>query len=147
MPDSFILNLSGSGRNPGEEDVLLAARRYDRIWQDSCRNLNELPVPLRLHQEDFAQTLGIAVYDGGSEDMAFSIGGKRNIHAISRKSFEKAAKEVGLGAKMAINRFDAMISGFEKALISAGKELKAQGFAEATHISESILHKGGIARQ
>ncbi len=224
VPDSFILNLSDSGRNPGEEDVLLATRRYDRIWQDSCRNLNGLPVPLRLHQEDFAQALGIAaarkyergdeeymarmfrllqlysanpledqlrlwnicifnyligntdnhiknlsllysadlksirlapaydlvstvVYDGGNEDMAFSVGGEHNIHAISRKSFEKAAKEIGLGAKMAMNRFDAMVFGFEKALISAGEELKEQGFAEASHMSESILNKGGIARQ
>ncbi|MCD8198331.1 MAG: hypothetical protein LUE24_14400 [Lachnospiraceae bacterium] len=50
--------------------------------------------------------------------MAFNVGGERNIHAISRKSFEKTAKEVGLGAKMAMNHFDVMVSGFEKALIS-----------------------------
>ncbi len=48
---------------------------------------------------------------------------------------------------MAMNHFDAMVSGLKKALISAGEGLKEQGFAEASHISESILNKGGIARQ
>ncbi|MCD8196903.1 MAG: HipA domain-containing protein [Lachnospiraceae bacterium] len=119
MPDSFILNLS-------------------LLYSADLKSIRLAPA------YDLVST---AVYDSGSEDMAFSIGGERNIHAISRKSFEKAAKEVGLGAKMAMNRFDAMVSDFEKALISAGKELKEQGFAEASRISESVLHKGGIARQ
>ncbi|MCD8196974.1 MAG: hypothetical protein LUE24_07410 [Lachnospiraceae bacterium] len=56
--------------------------------------------------------------------MAFSVDEERSIHAISRKSFEKAAKEAGLGTKMAMNCFHAMVSGFKRARISAGKELK-----------------------
>ncbi len=55
--------------------------------------------------------------------MAFSVDGERNIHVISKMSFEKSAKEIELGAKMAMNRFDAMVSDLEKTLLSAGKGL------------------------
>ena len=64
IPESFIINL-GEGR---DEDILLATRRYDRSFtggEDSghvagSRQLDGLPVPFRLHQEDFAQALGLS---------------------------------------------------------------------------------------
>ncbi len=54
VPDSFILNL-GQGRDP---EVLYAVRRYDRLLSGKNR-IDGLPLPLRLHQEDFAQAMGI----------------------------------------------------------------------------------------
>lgn len=56
VPDSRIINL-GQG---GDEDVLLATRRYDRDFAGSSVRVDGLPVPCRLHQEDFAQALGIS---------------------------------------------------------------------------------------
>ena len=56
IPESFIINL-GSGE---DEDVLLATRRYDRIFDPGSQKIDGLPVPYRLHQEDFAQALGIS---------------------------------------------------------------------------------------
>ena len=56
VPQSFIVNV-GSGR---DQDVLLATRRYDRTFSRSTLTLNGMPMPQRLHQEDFAQALGIS---------------------------------------------------------------------------------------
>ena len=53
VPDSFIIN-TGNGK---DEDILFATKRYDRILSDII--IDGLQVPYRLHQEDFAQALGI----------------------------------------------------------------------------------------
>ena len=54
--ESFIINTGSAA----EEEVLYATKRYDRIITDSSRRIGALPRPDRLHQEDFAQALGIA---------------------------------------------------------------------------------------
>ena len=55
VPESFIVRTD----SPDEEDVLFATKRYDRKPVPGGMTLNGLPVPWRLHQEDFAQALGI----------------------------------------------------------------------------------------
>lgn len=55
IPESFIITTNGD-----EETVLFATKRYDRKFSDDNIMLNGMPVPRRLHQEDFAQALGIA---------------------------------------------------------------------------------------
>ena len=57
-PDSFIVNV-GQGEDP---DILYATRRYDRVLSEKDL-LSGLPVPYRLHQEDFSQALSIASAD------------------------------------------------------------------------------------
>lgn len=54
--ESFIINTGSTA----EEEVLYATKRYDRIITDGSRRIGALPRPDRLHQEDFAQALGIA---------------------------------------------------------------------------------------
>ena len=58
-PDSFILN-TGQG---GEDEVLFATRRYDRVFAEDGATISGLPKPSRLHQEDFAQAMGIGAAD------------------------------------------------------------------------------------
>lgn len=58
VSDTFIINI-GSGR---DEEILFATSRYDRLL-DSGKSIDGLPVPDRLHQEDFAQAMGIASSD------------------------------------------------------------------------------------
>lgn len=58
IPESFIINLG----NAEDENVLFATRRYDRITESSVKKLSGMTVPYRLHQEDFAQALGISSY-------------------------------------------------------------------------------------
>ena len=54
VPESFIIN-TGSGT---DSEILYATKRYDRTFRKS-RLVSGLPVPERLHQEVFAQALGI----------------------------------------------------------------------------------------
>lgn len=56
VPESNILN-TGNG---GEDEVLFATKRYDRSFLAIKDEISGLKVPARLHQEDFAQALGIA---------------------------------------------------------------------------------------
>ena len=55
MPESFIVNTGGRK----DQDILFATRRYDRVFPEQPELIDGLPRPLRLHQEDFAQALGI----------------------------------------------------------------------------------------
>lgn len=57
IPESFIIQTDKSKTE--DADVLFATKRFDRYFDDASRELNALPVPYRLHQEDFAQALGI----------------------------------------------------------------------------------------
>lgn len=217
VPNSFILQLNGSD----DADILFATERYDRKMQDSKRMLNHMPVPYRLHQEDFSQALGIAainkyekngqhylkrmfdtirkncsdplhdqlklwdlcvfnyligntdnhiknvsllysedlrsihiapaydivstvVYERSTENMAFSIDGIYDIRQISRDHFANEAKLCGLGAKMALRRFDDMVDKFADALNHATNDLDNLGFHDARSLSHQILDKGGI---
>ena len=55
VPDSFIVNPGGDSG----EDVLFATRRFDRTFTGPERFADGMRIPNRLHQEDFAQALGI----------------------------------------------------------------------------------------
>ena len=52
----FILPCSSEAE---AEQVLFASERYDRRFSDHPHRISGLPCPLRLHQEDFCQALGI----------------------------------------------------------------------------------------
>ena len=57
VPESFIINLGSAA----DEDVLFATKRYDRYdGGPEGTIVSGLPRPNRLHQEDFAQALGIS---------------------------------------------------------------------------------------
>lgn len=219
VPESFIVTTDDN-----EENVLFATKRYDRKFVSDNRTLSGMPVPHRLHQEDFSQALGIAasskyeknnegymkmlfdvirsysaepmtdalrlwdicvfnyligntdnhiknlsllysedlksirlapaydivstmIYKSSTENMALSIGGIYNINEITREAFEKATVQVGIGTKMAMKRFDSMVSGFSDAMNQAKAELKQQGFEQVEQISEQIMKKGGIRKE
>lgn len=59
IPDSFIIN-TGAGK---EDEVLFATQRYDRYFGDDPVIIQGLARPSRLHQEDFAQAMGIPATD------------------------------------------------------------------------------------
>ncbi len=219
IPESFIVTTDKND----DEAVLFATKRYDRQFILENNVINGLLVPCRLHQEDFAQALGIAsvnkyeknqegyikklfdvirsysadpmadslklwdicvfnyligntdnhiknlsllyaadlksirlapaydivstmVYKSSTEEMALSIGGKYNINEISRESFEKEAIQVGIGARLAMQRFDAMVNSFSDALEEAKQELYQYGIDQTDQIAEQILEKGGIKK-
>ena len=56
IPESFIIK-AGKGI---DSDVLFATKRYDRIINEKSEPIGNLKRPFRVHQEDFAQAMGIA---------------------------------------------------------------------------------------
>ena len=212
IPESFIIN-TGRGE---EHEVLLATKRYDRRLEHAGARVSGLPRPFRLHQEDFAQAMGIpaakkyeqgsdgymrgmfeilrkyssdpvtdqlklwdiivfdyligntdahiknfsllygkdlrqirlapaydivstVIYDQSTRDMAFNIGGTMSLDDMSRESFRVAAREVGLGERMAMRRFDAMADRFRTALHESTVELAHDGFNKAAELEDAIL--------
>ena len=217
VPDSFIVDVD----HDGDRNLLFATRRFDRVFADDAVSLNGLNVPRRLHQEDFAQALGISsgnkyerpgeehmkkmfslirdvsenpiedqlalwdmlvfdyligntdchvknfsllyssninaprlapaydivstrIYESCSKEMAFAIGGESDIERITRDSFEAAASEVGIGRRLATQRFDSMSDRFEKELTAAASELQSLGFTRSSEICERILRHSCI---
>lgn len=59
VPESFIMDLG----NGNDSEVLYATRRYDRTFEGAVSMIGELACPLRLHQEDFSQAMGISSAD------------------------------------------------------------------------------------
>lgn len=55
IPESSIINI-GDGR---DDEILFATKRYDRIINCESKMVDGLRCPFRLHQEDFAQAMGI----------------------------------------------------------------------------------------
>ena len=217
VADSFIIN-TGNG---ADEEILFAAGRYDRSFSNSGKIIDGLTAPLRLHQEDFAQALGIPAsqkYERAGEnhlarmfdllrrhsadpirdmtrlwdqivfnwligntdahvknfsllyspdlrtlrlapaydllaaaiypttrELSFRIGGAATVAAVTEASFEAAAREAGLGVRMAMQRYHRMVEAFFPALRTASEALQAKGFPEAAEIAEQILQTGGIA--
>ena len=216
IPETFIINV-GSGK---EDEVLLATQRYDRIFTDSSGKINSLPRPLRLHQEDFAQALGISsdkkyeqteenymkqmfdilrkfssdpitdqlklwdviifntligntdahiknfsllygsnlngvrlapaydivstvVYEQCTREMAFAIGGERSLDAISQSVFRRAAQQVGIGERIAIEHFESMKNKFVPALDESAAILSENGYANAEQLKTRILRSRG----
>lgn len=211
VPENFVID-TGSKT---DDRILYATKRYDREIDE--RDKRKMPIPKRIHQEDFAQALGIGAvdkyeiendnyierifklisqnfknpieaqrnlwkrivfnyligntdghiknisliyskdlktislapaYDIVSTDvyddytmMAFNIGGEKDITKIKRKSFEQAAKDATIGSGIAMEMLDEMCEAFPKALREATKELKDEGFENASKISRKILNK------
>ncbi len=212
IPSSFIVN-TGEG---AENEVLLATKRYDRLITDESAIINGLRVPLRLHQEDFSQALGIpssekyehdnkgymkkmfdvlriyssdpiadqlklwdiiifdyligntdahiknfsllyspnmsavrlapaydivstVIYEQSTRNMSFSIGGKYAINEIDEECFRKAARECGLGEKMAIERLENMRDKFQTSLKTVSESLTSQGYSKASELADRIL--------
>ena len=67
------------------------------------------------------------------------------IDEITAADFEAAAREAGLGVRMAMGRYRSMVEQFVPALRAAVETLSRQGFASAAELAEKILKTGGIA--
>lgn len=219
VPDSFVINMG----NAEDDNILFATKRYDRAVGEKDRKLRGLVLPYRLHQEDFAQAMGISsshkyehygegylkksfrllrhysanpmedqlklwdieifnyligntdnhlknlslvygknlksirlapaydiisttVYESSIRDMSVSVAGVYNIDDIKRSSFQREAENIGLGAGIAMKRFDYLAEEFERALKKAGNALADKGFETSKHLEKRILETGGVAR-
>ncbi|WP_419084019.1 type II toxin-antitoxin system HipA family toxin [Phascolarctobacterium succinatutens] len=90
IPESFIVNVGSDNK----EDILFATRRYDRKFDEDSAVLNGLRVPYRLHQEDFAQALGIAASDKYEKSGAAYL--KRSMNLLRSFSSDPIADQLKL---------------------------------------------------
>ncbi|MBR4162652.1 MAG: type II toxin-antitoxin system HipA family toxin [Solobacterium sp.] len=88
-PKSFIVN-TGNGK---DEDILFASERYDRKITKESRKINGLLRPYRLHQEDFAQALGIGASEKYEKDIQQQYL-KKIFELIARKSTDPFADQL-----------------------------------------------------
>lgn len=87
---------------------------------------------------DIVSTLA---YETGSREMALYIGEHNEIHAITRRDFVQAAREIGIGEEMAMQELDRMREAFPAALEEAAGELEAAGFDRVRDIQQKILRQ------
>ena len=73
--------------------------------------------------------------------MSFMIGNAKRIEDVTRDSFRMAAKEAGLGERMALNRLDEMAKRFRLALETAAETLTHQGVKEVEELKATILDR------
>ena len=64
VPESFIINVAKSA----DPEVLFATGRYDRIIDGTSDLIGNLKRPFRIHQEDFAQAMGIPASEKYEEE-------------------------------------------------------------------------------
>lgn len=218
VPESFIIETGGTD----DGSVLFATKRYDRILEGTEKKVSGLWVPFRLHQEDFAQALGIpaekkyesypngyvkrmfdlllkksaspvedrwklwdvlifdyligntdnhiknlsllysknlmtirlapvydllstVIYESSTRDFSLFIGKENNLDKITRESWKSEAENVGLGKKLAMERFDILCNSFREALTASSEELYEAGYENAVQIKDRILKKGGYS--
>lgn len=211
IPETFIVNI-GDGK---DSEVLFATKRYDRKMAVDESRIENCSSPMRLHQEDFCQALGIPAsekYEHGNQEymkkmfelirrvssnpledqlklwdmivvnyligntdchiknysliysenlksvrlapaydivctiayqttkqMSFAIGGEFDITRINRENFKKAASEVGIGVKIALERFDKLSEEFGNAVDEVAVELSGNGYMGIDDIKKAML--------
>ena len=135
-PDSFIIN-TGHGE---EYEVLFATQRYDRLFSPGCRKTDGLPRPFRLHQEDFAQAMGIPAI----EKYERSPGGyMKGMFDILRKfSADPVSDQLKLWDMIVfhflIGNTDAHIKNFS---LLYGKDLRQIRLAPAYDIVSTVIYE------
>jgi serine/threonine-protein kinase HipA len=88
-----------------------------------------------------------AAYRQSTREMAFYIGGALLLDDVTEDAFRQAARDVGLGERMAMRRFDEMCRRFKPALHESAEELIAAGYNKAAELEARILQSGGIAKR
>ncbi len=135
VPRSFIVDMGGGG----ETDVLFATERYDRTFSPDAGRISGLKRPLRLHQEDFAQALGIpsqAKYEpdeGGYMQRMFEL--------LRRASSDPVADQLQLWDRIVFNRLigntDAHVKNFS---LLYAVDLKTVRLAPAYDIVSTAIY-------
>jgi Uncharacterized protein related to capsule biosynthesis enzymes len=85
-------------------------------------------------------------YRQSTREMALFIGGAQLLDDVTEDAFRQAARDAGLGERMAMRRFDEMCRRFKPALHKSAEELIASGYNKAADLETRILQSGGIAK-
>ena len=91
---------------------------------------------------DLVSTL---VYTDTPRRMGFNIGGEYFVDKVTKENWMKAAADIGIGRRLALERIDFLAEGFDKALKESAEELNDYGFSAAKKLARTIKKRGGIA--
>ena len=134
--ENFIVNM-GKGRDP---DVLFAARRYDRQLGPDNPKIDGLPRPFRLHQEDFAQAMGIPASAKYEKEPGDYLG--RMFDILRTYSADPVTDQLALWSTLVfdylIGNTDAHIKNFS---LLYGSDLKTIRLAPAYDIVSTAVYK------
>ena len=135
-PDSFIINTG----HAEEHEVLLATRRYDRMFEPDCPVINGLPRPYRLHQEDFAQAMGVPAAAKYERETGEYLKGMFDV--LRKYSADPVSDQLKLWDIIAfdflIGNTDAHIKNFS---VLYGKDLKQIRLAPAYDIVSTVIYE------
>lgn len=137
IPESFIIN-TGAAR---DEEILFATKRYDRVIPKKAAYINGLVRPFRLHQEDFAQALGIPAYE------KYEKGNKRYL----LKAFQLLRKNVADPLTDQLKLWDMLIYDYligntdnhiKNLSLLYSENLKTVSLAPAYDIISTVIYQG-----
>jgi len=95
--EGFIINMG----NAADGEVLLASARYDRDLETSKQYIGSLRRPLRLHQEDFAQAMGVSADEKYEEEKSGYL--ERMFSLLRRYSSNPVADQISLWDRIVFN--------------------------------------------
>lgn len=96
VPDSFIINVG----NSSDAEILYATKRFDRINNDT-KLIDNLKVPYRLHQEDFAQAMGIPSSDKYEREKKEYL--RRMFDLIRQNATDPIVEQINLWTQICFN--------------------------------------------
>lgn len=136
IPESFIINTG----NSKDGDVLFATKRYDRSFNGATCLVDGLSVPLRLHQEDFAQAMGIAAQHKYEHDQAAYL--KKAFEMIRNYSANPMEDQIKLWDITVYNYLIGNTDNHIKNLsLLYSKDLKAVRLAPAYDIVSTMIYE------
>ena len=136
VPHSEIISCKGQS---GKEELLLATERYDRTLEGSVRKTDGMNCPLRLHQEDFGQAMGITAAN------KYEHLGKHHMRDMFRVLREKSASPIEdqiklwdiIGFNYLIGNTDGHIKNFS---IVYDANMRSARLAPAYDLSSTVIY-------
>lgn len=106
-------------------------KNYSLIYSEDLKSIRLSP----------AYDIVCTVAYESTKEMSYYIGGKLDIREIDRESFAIAAREIGIGEKMAMKHFDELAGKLNDALNEVAQEMIEQGYEEAGRIRDVLLRR------
>ncbi|MBO4396717.1 MAG: type II toxin-antitoxin system HipA family toxin [Eubacterium sp.] len=82
--------------------------------------------------------ISTTIYDESTRNMSFFIGGEIALDRINSACLERAARDAGIGKKIAMQHYDQIASNIKQALKSAADQMVAEGFPAAEKVYDQI---------
>lgn len=108
-------------------------KNFSLLYDENLRSIRLAPA------YDIVST---TVYEMSTRNLAFHIGDAATIDEVDLTSFRTAAKEIGLGEKIAMRHVSEMTERFLPALKASAEELAAEGYFKAAEFADQIKENG-----